>query len=494
MSLSAILEKIGPCLSSKLAAEICKVEHITAAAARKRIERAKANREIYAVAGIRFRHNEQFVYLKSQATTEIMQKSLFSALLESNSIYRLPLLGIAARGGMISNGLYPTFAGLPLTARDGRQNCRSALTHLKNAELLVQNDQTGRIYLSSQFAPNTVSEARRHSRSIAETILLLAIRDWCQLQGFFSKDKFSIRDDDKEPQFGFFQWDLVGPSYIAPLATYLSSEAHPGFIVADVILGRQLSLADVGYFIHKVKSVRANPNNRPFLAILFAEWFDIQALHEGRKNGILFTTPKNFFGKPFGELLDDIIQAFENKETFLEAEPDYLHKVISSIRTISHLQEAASNANQQLFKLLVGFCYSTIHGGNAVFDIMLDRTQLADVFIETKRSLTVCEVKWQADQKALKAESLASWLTSLPALCASLRAWSKQPAELIVCTNRTFSEEARQMLDKAAMSFPLSYIDGPSLRDMINALDPALQQLIPTFALDGKIDTESWDR
>lgn len=484
MSLSVLLEKIGPCLSSKLSVAICETEQITPSAARKRIERAKSTKEIFSIPGIRFRHNEQFVFLESHAHTEKLQRALFSALMECNSIYRLPLLGVAARGGVVSNELYPTYSGLPLSARKGRQNCYAALDHLKNAELLIQNNEIGRIYLSAQYAPNRVSEARRHSRVIAENLLLIALRDWFQLQGLFSKEKFSIREYDKCPQFGYYQWDLVGPSYTVPIATHPHGELLPGFIVADAILGRQLSLADVSYFISKVNSIRANPNNRPCLAILFAEWFDKDALHEGRKNGLLFTTPKNFFGRLFGELLDDLIQAFEQKDTFLEAEPDYLLKIISNICAISHLQEAANSANQQLFTLLVGHCFSTLHGGRPVYDVMLNQSLSIDVCVETERSLVACEAKWQAEQTPLEIDSIQKWLSSLPGLFTSLKLYSKQPGEVILCTNRTFSQQTLNALNETELKYPIAYFDGPALREMMASIDPTLEEIIPGFAID----------
>ncbi len=488
--LSDLLGKTGPCLSSKLAAELCQAEQIKPATARKRIERAKALNEIFAVPGIKFRHNEQFLYTKAQEYTPELQKALFKALMDSNSAYRLPLLGIQSRGGMVPEFLFPTISGFPLTARDGRQNCFAALSHLTKAKLLVHSELYDKICVSSVFAPNIVSDARHHSRMIAESILLLAIRDWARLQGLLSLEKISVRGEERTPQFGFFQWDLVGPSYMAPMAQLSKDKLMPGFIVVDVTLGRKLTLADITPFLHKVTSVRANLNHRPFLAMLFSDWFEKEALLEGRRHGLLLTTPKNFFGKHFAELLDDFIQACEDKKSFLQAEPYYLRQIVVNLKIIEHLSEATIKAGNELYKLLLGFCYSKLSNADPSYDILIDQTHVADLYIRTNIATTICQTIWSASKGPLTPADISDWLLSLPLLLSAVKARATSPAQLILCTNRTFSNEALLKLNQAAVEFPISWIDGPTLRNMIEPIDPFLNSSIPERVLD-KLTTDS---
>lgn len=485
--LSELLERIGPSLSSRLAAELCKTADVKPATARKRIERAKAANEIFAVPGIKFRHNEQFLYAKSQENTPVLQKALFSALMESKSTYRLPLLGIQARGGIVPEFLFPTISGFPLSARNRRQDCYAALSYLLKADLLVRNEITRAITVSAIFAPNIVSESRHNSRMIGESLLLYAIRDWCRLQGLLGLDKLSIRKENEHPQFGFFQWDLVAPSFLSPIAEFEYDTPKPGFVVVDVILGRKLTIADITPFLQKVVGVRANKNNRPFLAMLFADWFERDALIEGRKNGLLFTTPKNFFGRPFAELLDDLIQAFEHKSQFLRAEPDYLHKILANIRTIAHLQETTVEASRQLYLLLLGYCFSGFREATAVYNAMINQDLSVDLYIQTRTGLTVCQTNYIADKASLTESDVDNWLDSLPRLLSALKPSTKLPIQLLLCTNRSFAPEAIFKLEKSASTFPIAWVDAASLRQLLDSSDPRLNALIPDSILDSKV-------
>lgn len=482
--LSSILNQIGPCLSSRLAAELVELEKVKPAAARKRIERAKQTADIFAVPGIRFQHNEQFLYTKAHEHSGLLQTSLFKALMSSQSAYRLPLLGIQSRGGMVPQNIFSTVSGFPLTARDSRLDSNAALSYLLKAELVHRDEETGLVTLSSVFAPNVVSINRHHSRLIAEDLLLTALKDWLSLQGFLSTNKFSSRARNELAQFGFYQWDLVAPSFISPLSAYGKEGTTPGFIVADVILGRNLSVPDVTPFVHKVAAIRSNPNNRNFMAILMADWFEKDALLYGRKQGLLFTTPKNLFGKPFSALLDDLIQAFEHKQKFFAAEPDYLHKLVSNMQAISHLEDAVKAAHRALFVLLLGYCYSEIRHSFANYDAYIEGTEGVELLVEAKGGSVTCDIVWHSDKKPVKSEELANWISKLPSLFTALQRRKAFPAQAFICTNRTFEPHAIQLLEKTAKHYDIGWIDGRGVRAMIAALDIDLSEKITASMMD----------
>lgn len=480
--LSELLERTGPCLSSKLASFLCSELEIQPATARKRIERAKLAGEIFAVEGIKFRHNEQFLYTKGQEKSAQLQRALFDALVESSSAYRLPLLGIASRGGIVPDYLYPVISGFPLSARERRQDCYAALAYLINARLLSRGpDQC--IEISPTFAPNKLSIVRLHSRLLAEKLLILALRDWCRLQGLSSTEHVSVRSAGNHPQFGFYQWDFVAPSYITPISTFANDQVNVGFLVADVVLGRKLSLADVTPYLKKVFSARANSKNRPFLAILLADWFDKEALLEGRKNGLLFTTPKNFFGKPFAEILDDLIQSFEHKESFFSAEPDYLRKIVANLTSIAHLQEAVNQANRAVFQLLVGYCYSSACGEPARYDVVFSSKFASDVCVQNEHGLSICDLNWKLEKDAISKEDVQKWLEKILLFNKSETAIPLQP-QFVLCTNRVFSSDALSLLQSTATNLPISWLDAPTLRSFVASKDNTLNNLLNSSILD----------
>ena len=488
-SISDILERLGPCLSSRLSTELCAVKNIKAAAARKQIERAKLAKQILSVQGIKFQHNEQFLYTKKQERTKQLQAALLDALLGSRSAYRLPMLGVQARGGLIPSYLFPTFSGFPLLSRENRQDCNSALSHLIKSELLVHNVHSDTISMSSSFAPHPVSETRHHARLVGEDLLLLAVKDWCRLQGLLTFEKVSLRGPTDCPQFGFFQWDLVGPSYVAPLCHFSGEGVIPGFVVVDVILGRKLSRADVTPFIHKSMTIRSNPNNRPFLAMLIADWFEKDALQDGRKMGLLFTTPKNLFNVSLAELIDDFTQAFEQKKKFLEAKPDYLHKILMNLGMIGHLQGAYQAASKQLFFLLLDYCYNRLRKTSAIYNRSLKLSGAVDLYLETDNEAIACQCIWKESNALVQESESLQWIESLPQLLKSLTLSKKQQTQALICTNRQFTPAAIARLREASVLHPIAWLDGPTLRTLLEPLNPDLNQDIPETILDPITET-----
>jgi hypothetical protein len=59
---------------------------------------------------------------------------------------------------------------------------------------------------------------------MTEAVLLDAIRSWSGRLNLASANTIRIRDDEKEPLFTTFKFDLTGPSYVQPLVTYFNSK------------------------------------------------------------------------------------------------------------------------------------------------------------------------------------------------------------------------------------------------------------------------------
>jgi len=132
---------------------------------------------------------------------------------------------------------------------------------------------------------------------LAESILLSALRDWVRNLGLASYNKVSLRTDPRLPEFGQFHWDLVGPSYVYPLATAAGGKVGPGFFVTETLLDRELSIADFSYFTRKCQILRAGARTRPFMAMLLADRFQRDALVLGRNQGLVMATRANLFGE-----------------------------------------------------------------------------------------------------------------------------------------------------------------------------------------------------
>ena len=370
-TVSNILRVLGPSLSSSLARQLESREKISRVAARKRIERAKKVGQIRALPGLTLKNNEQVLYTPEQRANPDFSRYLLKCLQDAHSGYQLPLRGIAARGGQVPAYLFPTFSAFPseeadvLTAND-------VLGSLCTWNLLEKDlTQCGpSVRLSGLFSKPVISQSRMGARLTVEKLVVSALKDWLRLQGIASADKIEIRNEIGDPpQFGYYAWDLVAPSYLSSLTHYTSNGVLPGFVVADVIAGRILNAEDVEYFIAKCHSIKNKPNSRPFIAFLIADWFRKDALSLGRKNGFVFTTPKNLFGNHFAQTLNAISQLLQLKQANTQSS-GLIHETLSSFVLTEHLEHTSFLLKSITFEILVGHCIGALHKTSMVtFDI-----------------------------------------------------------------------------------------------------------------------------
>jgi hypothetical protein len=95
-SITSLLEKTGPCLSSVLVDEMSRNPAISRETARKQISRAVATGQVRCVDKL-LPKRERFIYLQKQYGSERYWSNLTTALLDSGSAYGLALSSIMAR-------------------------------------------------------------------------------------------------------------------------------------------------------------------------------------------------------------------------------------------------------------------------------------------------------------------------------------------------------------------------------------------------------------
>lgn len=325
------LKSLGPTLTSTLSTHLSKQYGLTKTAARKQIQRATEQKLIKVLEGLNFAHNTSFAYLQSQYGTKDFNDNFFAALEESKSVYRLSLAAMRARGGIIPEFMFPSIAGVPID-RDRLLDAQDIKDRLLKIDLLKR---TADGHLSTggkdELTPNQMQ-----ARLQAESTVLSLLYDWLKAQRLVGK-QHSMRSLNNPPQSGFYQWDFAAPTYIAPFVTRSKNKPKPGYIVADIILGRVLKPHEVQFFVQKCKNIRSIKTNLPFMAFLIAEWFEPETLQIAQQEGIVFTTPRSLFGRKFAEALESFRKTLENKEAELSlqaARIDELLKITDELDTM----------------------------------------------------------------------------------------------------------------------------------------------------------------
>lgn len=441
-----LLASIGPCLSGTLSQAIQSTSGVSAVAARKQIERAKETFAIRSFGELQLKHGEQFLYLKEQSDTPAFRLAFFKALEDSKSAYGRALFGVIARGGIVPWSGFATVSGLPLTSDSGNLTATEALWKLIEWGMLWPEHTKGGycVRLHPHISDRRVSDRRFVARLMVEDLVLAAIRDWFRLQGM-TGTLASKRDDAEPPQFGYYQWDFVAPSYISVLRTGSpETKINPGFLVADVILGRILSVRDVKYFIEKSNAIRKRFRNRPFIPFLIAEWFDIEALNLGRKHGFTFTTVKNLFGRPFYKAITSMAQIVEDKALI----DDKVEEFVDLVYSISHMSSALEEAKDTIFELIISSLltreqYTFIEHHRIFNDFNNQLFCEADILVHTENTIKVAQCKAREESE----DSIAQWFNvSVPVIHSVL---------------------ARQQANQAKSDFEYTYYSTSALTDDI---------------------------
>lgn len=223
------------------------------------------------------------------------------------------------------------------------------------------------------------------------------LRDWSRKLGFGSYNRVQLRADCHQPRFGQFNWDLTAPTYLYPFARYGSgANPQPGFFVADVVLGLNLTAQHVHYFVNKATIMRQQLNTRPFLGLLVADYFSAEALQLGRKAGLIFATPDTLFGKGISEALRELIRTLKNAAAVAAKSPEVIETLFQKL---SRIEGSALNLRGPLFEMILGHCFSksgSIEIGVLANDPTTGGVADIDVLVKENTKVRACECKGYA--------------------------------------------------------------------------------------------------
>lgn len=304
--LQQILMDIGPCLSSTAAAELRRRHGLTDDAARKRISRAE-----YPVQhlDLPFRRGATFVFLPSQHQSQAFFRALADALEANSGAYARALQAIGARGGIMPLAHLPSAASL--ADADGQLGAQEVVSRLVKAKVLSEIEVPGQGACIAFFATAELDEPiqQMKARLVAEDVLLEAVKQWARNLALGSYELFNLRDGDKTPTVGRFQWDMTAPSYLSGLSVWdaQAKKLKPGFLVADVLLGRgAVDERALRPFIYKCGTLRRMNAGR-CMQFFLAEGFTAEALMQLRKNGVVPGRVEELFGREVAKALKELI-------------------------------------------------------------------------------------------------------------------------------------------------------------------------------------------
>jgi hypothetical protein len=407
----------------------------------------------------------------------------------SGSAYGVAIDSMISRGGVIPTGHFASISGSPIRLRKHVAN-EHLLANLEKLELLARTtfDGIGEALVVRGYGEPTALHTLR-ARLIVEDILLSHLADWLRKTSMVSWGKTKTRSAISGSGFGQHEWDLSAPSYAHPFKGYSKGRPNPGFVVADVLLGKQLERNAVQYFIKKCDALRTQKAIRPFMAIFVASGFSKDAFQAGKKAGLLFVTPQALFGAEIGEALGKLLDTLTNAAAAAK-QPDVVAELFSKLSVI---EGAASNLRGPLFELIVAYLVrakeaGTIEIGNIVRDPdPPNKTVEIDVLlVQGRAEIKAYECKGKLGNLSVTKAEAMKWLTEqVPVI---RRAFLAQPRyanakfSFELWTTGKFAPDAVQYLKEQqaqTKKFSISWKDGTAVIDA--ARDQQASSIIKTL-------------
>lgn len=282
------------------------------------------------------------------------------------------------------------------------------------------------------------------------------------------------------PQFGYHQWDMVGPSYLYPFLRVNGATKNPGYIVADVILGRKLTIEHVDYFVEKCAVLRASQATTPFLAMLVADWFDSDALRIAQKYGLLFTTPANLFGAQFADAIERIRKVSEHTDSIPD-EISMMSEILEDIQRLKLSTELFECLRDQLFESVLQYLCLEEHPGcrwadKVISDPVRRSPRIFGSILENPKMSYFHLVKWKSlggASTVVYEDEVKHWFASeAPEFAKNIK--NCIPRKYYFWTPGTFDNDAKGAIDVLnRQNRPLQFVynDGSYIQSHLSRLD-----------------------
>lgn len=448
-------------LSSDATAELLKFSY-SPEAARQIVSRA--NEPVRKLAGVTFPRRARFLYLDEHFPGQPFRNALSATLKRERTALGQAILAIESRGGAVTKHQFFAACGAPLDDRKGRLRADVVLRELERAGLVMVRDTPG--FGEVVELDGHAWGAPQRASCIAESAALEVLATWIRKTGMVSWNRVEIRGQANAPKFAGYGWDLVAPSYLAPLRGRLvDGKLQPGFFAAEARLGRTLSEADVVPLLSKYKAIRCQRGGAPVLPMLLHDGLEEAAFKALRAEGFLLGQLDVFFGTEGARALNELLTIMSNAAAAISKDPDAVFRIM---REVIRLQGSARNLHGPLFQFISAHMYRS-----EGFFVEIDKQVVApkglaeiDIQAMNGRLYVASECKGFLPGISLTRETVDEWLREK---APRIREWYKNVRQSLApdfkfefVASCRFDSELRSYLDQITAQnrhYPIEFID-----------------------------------
>lgn len=473
-----ILQKEGPLISNELAKKLEKNNAITQNTASQHVAR---NKKIKKIKGF-FKSNQSLCYLQMHEGEELF-KALNNYLFSFGKKYWYCLNAIRLHGGAIERKYLECYTNYPIIPLKKHLPFNKVMQMFVREGILVFSNES--YYLSPKFGQPRSNTITNKTIDFIKTDLLSNFDLLTKNIGLIS-----YRSGETFAEYGKFCWAFKGVSTI----TGLVNNGKPGFLLADIIIGKQLFKDDVSFFVEKLKHVQTFKNAGRLIPFLLVDDLDREALLYLKRHGIVVGFIGELFGQKYADALRELITILENAGASLKKNPDKYLDLINELKKYN--EGLVNNIRGTFFEFVVGH----IHSFESNSSVDLGRVIVEngsqhemDVIANYPDKIVIAECK--AVKSKIDIEYIDKWLgQKLPAFKKwfdKQETWKKKNLEFEFWTINGFTDESLEKLDKvvnSAKKYKVKYFQANDIRNKAVSMDnKKLKESLDDYFLKVKV-------
>lgn len=460
--LQRILKKHGPMLSGRLGKKLADEKGIGLEAARQRLCRTRPPiRKIT----LGYKNNQSFVYLQEHFNTDRYWNAVKLSLKNSSKAYYALLNSCFFHSGFAKKSQLAAYGFSPVKRLTRHFHYSSIIGELQENGLISEFDNETLEINGKLFKQNNYN--RFKAIEIAKTHVMQNFCDWVRNLNFGSYDTGKYLGEHAE--FGKFQWGFTSPSYLNGLKRWSVKKVLPGFIVADILIGKKVDKIDVEFFLQKIGIVQQQKKGRPFIPFLICDNIEERTFKLLKSRGIAIGRVSELFGTSYAKALQLLIETIANATKIVNTNPD---QFVEFCEKISTLDDKFKNMKGDLFEFVVGYFYSRDHIpleiGKVIREPNTREPKEIDVFVKGSNMSRVVECK--AYKSPLGTDEVEKWLTkNIPVIrkwILSQDDYKKKNLVFELWSTSGFGKNALKLLEKYTKSVKrhdIKYFDGSAI-------------------------------
>jgi hypothetical protein len=478
-SLVEILKIDGPLMSSDLAKLFAGKNKIAINAASQRVSRSK---DIIQIKGF-FKSNQSFCYLEEHLNTISLLDEFSGKLAEYGKKYWFTLNALKMHEGIVSRKYLECYTNYPIEPLKKHIPFEEVMQKFVSERILVLN---GNEYVISTLIYSQIPNALVH-----KTIEL--IKD-SVLNNFHSLTKntglISFETGKLFGEFGKLRWGFTGVSYVHGIR----KNGKPGFLLADILIGKSFYKNDVQFFVEKIKTVQSFNNAPNLIPFLIVDDIEKEALNYLKSQGIVIGFIKELFGEKYASALRELISILNNAGASLKSTPDKYLELISELKKYNY--GLLNNIKGTLFEFAVGHlhvksCKSIdigrvilANGGRHEMDVLADYGNKV-IIAECKATKSLVDENMIDYWLKIKIPAFRKWLLNQETL-------KEKELHFEYWSTSGFTEGAmntlNSMVNSLSTKYTLSYFGAKEIREQAKIRgDKKMKEIFDTYFLNSEV-------